>query len=893
MGIKGFRAWFESQFPSAIVAFSKEGAHEKFDHVLIDVNQILHTALRKAGSEGHGLVLLIKELDACIQMATPTQTLVLAMDGPPSAAKLATQRQRRKGVVVRSATKIRRLERVIELGKRRLKKSVLIRQKRKASADMRTLSITPGTALMETAAQAILYWAWQRMSNPTSPLHRVQVFLSPSSVPGEGEVKLLEWIYTKRRKDSSIAILGGDSDLVLEGLIIPPTSTHDIFVLLPDGPRKYLAVSLWETTRSLQKDYITHITMSNVMKIRTDLVVLFILNGNDYLPKLRGSSGFSKLFKAYKTIQNKWNQMERTNDAYLVDPDSLTLNPEFCLDFFSLVASELPVFPIADTRPDQTVSPMFRLYSLVDSGVLPKPVKFTIVDDGSEEDANGNDFYGIDENEDEESDPDEVDEENLAEDDSEEGNGHLELIRLSLGEEGTEDCHTYDLWWPKDKRLRSGQQRLAETAICDLLGLENPFDELEEGEDPTDESYDWEIQVSAESDLESYLYGILWNLQTYQDGICADYAYNYGKRKSPTAGDIAAFFEHALAENRTVGAESLSPNGFTPPIDAGLCCLAALPSTVRDLIPEPYSFIPEATVEAIYAECVDPEDNSFNITLFEKLCKKELQKWDGSGTPTPTAPYTSNNTWTVLSRSRKPLTHPFDPPPPFDTRFSKLRRDRWIRISQYSTIVEPRDRDKHHFYARKQKSRSGTTTTLPPIRHSSPGREFLKLSIQEVPHRSVYMENKVREPRARRGKDKSNQSASKDSQRERKKPLSIPRAPPSTRDNRTAMSCLKQLEDAGIFTVVQWEYTEPVDAVDPSTHERVSLKIHTSNTLHMFDDFEASWDREINRIPRKQIQQHLASIALENLLSAYSDKSWQEYSFTDIKSIITRTESVE
>mgnify|MGYP003319028727 CR=1 FL=1 len=35
------------------------------------------------------------------------------------------------------------------------------------------------------------------------------------------------------------------------------------------------------------------------MQVRTDLVLLLIMNGNDYLPKLRGSSGFDKLFGSY------------------------------------------------------------------------------------------------------------------------------------------------------------------------------------------------------------------------------------------------------------------------------------------------------------------------------------------------------------------------------------------------------------------------------------------------------------------------------------------------------------------------------------------------------------------------------------------------------------------
>lgn len=62
-GIKGFRSWFESAFPSAVTTIhpdhpttsasavtssTSKYQPETFDHVLIDANQILHTTLRKA-----------------------------------------------------------------------------------------------------------------------------------------------------------------------------------------------------------------------------------------------------------------------------------------------------------------------------------------------------------------------------------------------------------------------------------------------------------------------------------------------------------------------------------------------------------------------------------------------------------------------------------------------------------------------------------------------------------------------------------------------------------------------------------------------------------------------------------------------------------------------------
>ena len=188
MGIKGFRSWLESQFPDSVVAMPKTGLSEKFDHVLIDMNQFLHVVLRKSRSDGHGLTLLMKELDECLQLATPTKSLVLAIDGPPSAAKLATQRKRRFATVVKSDYKIKQLDKLLSP-----KPKLLARKKRRAAAETRTLCITPATDFMFKVEQALLYWVWQRLSarNSCLSVHNVKVFISPSTVAGEGEVKLL------------------------------------------------------------------------------------------------------------------------------------------------------------------------------------------------------------------------------------------------------------------------------------------------------------------------------------------------------------------------------------------------------------------------------------------------------------------------------------------------------------------------------------------------------------------------------------------------------------------------------------------------------------------------------------------------------------------------------
>jgi XRN 5'-3' exonuclease N-terminus len=774
MGIKGFRSWFESQFPDAITAMVKEGAQEDFDHVLIDMNQLLHIVLRKSRSDGHCFTLLMQELDACVALATPKQSLVLAMDGPPGAAKLATQRRRRFATVYKTGVKVSQLDKLIATVKHnpskrsqsRLKQWT--RKKRRAVSETRTLCITPATDFMKQAEDAMLYWAWQRLSARHTALatNNVKVFISPSTVPGEGEVKLLEWIYNKQRRGESVAILGGDSDLVLEALVIPIASTHNVFVLLPDGNKRYLSVSLWETTRTLGR-YLPHIAISSVVKVRTDLVLLLILNGNDYLPKLRGSSGFNKLFHTYLRLQREWHSGGKGEDAYFVDPDSLNFNLEFSIAFFRRLATMAPANLWSKDKAVVTdrSSPLQELNNLMDAGFFPNPMKFVVITD---DDQNGERLEVCASGEDVDDDISEIN--NPGQELDEEGEENDEedvdmmLVRLLLGDAASEDFLTYEIWQPRGSSLKKARQKLAAIALSELKDEQDLNSEEEEssdedtidGADQTNPGYAWEIHHAVEGEIGPYLYGLIWNLQTYQDGVCADYSYNYGKRLSPLAKDIAQFLETALQENRPVGPTDLRPVPFSPSVSAGISCLAALPSPVKYLVPEPYRSIPDDLVEHFYSSCMDPKNNVFDIKRFELLCEEQIishklaqQDIDGGNVTKELISDShdgrriilGDHYWTIMSKVPKPLLHPFDPPKPCAERFVKLKANNKIRVSRFMATTAPPFR-----------ASDGDKNVLPigndekSVNRSYPGFFLDKLEkIEQVDYRVAYKKGNKKE----------------------------------------------------------------------------------------------------------------------------------------------------
>jgi 5'-3' exonuclease len=727
-GIKGFQAWFNTQFPDATIEIDLS-SHESFDHVLVDMNQVLHVILRRSRSREHAIRLLMSELDRMVQLTTPTQSLVLAVDGPPAAAKLATQRRRRYGTLVRTQWKLTHFDKL------RISKRSRTKRLRGYQSDLKSLEITPATQFMKSMEASLIYWAWQRLQQRYSKLQNVKIYINPSAVPGEGEIKLLEWIFEhgpfysstntttttnnnnkKQQRGQSICFFGGDSDLLLEGLVIPPSFAHNVFVVRQEQTKKYLCISLWETTRTLAKTLNTN-NKQQILQVRTDLVLLMIMNGNDYLPKLRGSRGFSNIVSIYMKTLAKHN-------SGLVHPDTLDFHLDFCISFFKAVVQSSPpdLWSTTSSTNSSTSStstsnqpatqrsskdnqeddepqpqsdrrtPLGELNNIIDGGFLPQRLRFRVIRDPTnintntnetEEEEDGVDDIDDDEEEEEEADIDDDDAQEEDNDDDDESS--QVLVHMSLGNPGSDDFLLYEVWVDKDDPLKYAKQKLASMALDDFLGTDyaGGTDEFDFDAGITNRGYSWEISQAVEGKVDQYLGGLLWNLQTYQDGICADYGYNYGRRMSPTAIEIVDFLREAKAQSRRVGKQELlgdNDTSFRKPISAGLSCLAALPSEVKHLVPEPYQWLPNETVERLYEQCVDPIDNVFDLKTFEQLCEDEIAavKLQRNETeedvehPHGRRIMTGDHYWTVLGKTNDPLKHPFDPPPPPSEEFSEL-----------------------------------------------------------------------------------------------------------------------------------------------------------------------------------------------------------------------------
>ena len=556
---------FEHQFPSSI-SYKEDDLldrihqnNEQKSHILIDMNQLLHVALRRSKNEDHALTMVLKELDGTLERLLTVntenrsennrieigrqknsnrkstaqmnqnhgvQSIVLALDGPPCAAKLVTQRRRRFSTLSRAETKQQRANRLAERGiifHPSAKAHRGSRRKRERMSEESTLCITPGTEFMKKADQALQFWAWQRLSSQNNPLRKCRIYINSSDVPGEGEVKLLDWVMSSNVKEGdNIIFMGGDSDLVLEGLILPIAITHNVFVVLPEDSNKTAKarkkkstekntktrinnskalgtiIDLWKTTLSLTKNLPQLTTISQLMHVRTDLVLLLILNGNDYLPKLRGSSGFQKLFSNYFKVLREWFNdpiIKKDGESSLMDApeknkpffvywdsdtSSLALNLPFCIAFFRKLALSAPqnLLREKELRVNYTlnradsITPLSILHTYTDGGFLPKP-KFEVLPSSSS-------VVGY------------------------------ERVRLSMIPKYDSILYNnfdrdlvYEIEHIIGKvTLQAAKQQLAKIALDDLLGDQWASQASELSPESTDDSFPWELNGPAECDVE-------------------------------------------------------------------------------------------------------------------------------------------------------------------------------------------------------------------------------------------------------------------------------------------------------------------------------------------------------------------------------------------------------
>ncbi|KAH8148771.1 uncharacterized protein LAJ45_07114 [Morchella importuna] len=243
MGVPALFRWLTNKYPKIVSSVIEDQPQEvdgqiipvdttkpnpngeEFDNLYLDMNGIVHPCSHpedKAPPETEEEMMLevFKYTERVVNMVRPRKLLMIAVDGVAPRAKMNQQRSRR----FRSAKEAKEKEadtaefiRMLE-EKRGSKVDDSLKDKKVWDSN----AITPGTPFMDILAASIKYWIAYKL-NTDPAWAKMKVIISDSTVPGEGEHKIMEFVRSQRASpdhdpNTRHVIYGLDADLIMLGL---------------------------------------------------------------------------------------------------------------------------------------------------------------------------------------------------------------------------------------------------------------------------------------------------------------------------------------------------------------------------------------------------------------------------------------------------------------------------------------------------------------------------------------------------------------------------------------------------------------------------------------------------------------------------------------------------
>ncbi|KAI9765165.1 MAG: 5'-3' exoribonuclease 2 [Geoglossum simile] len=210
---------------------------DEMDNLYLDMNGIVHPCSHPEDkppptTEEEMMLEVFKYTERVVNMVRPRKLLMIAVDGVAPRAKMNQQRSRR----FRSAQEAKekdedKVEFLKMLESQRSKKPSNngVLDEEKTVPVIKTWdsnAITPGTPFMDILAASLRYWTAYKL-NTDPAWAKIKVIISDSTVPGEGEHKIMEFIRSQRSSpehdpNTRHVIYGLDADLIMLGL-----ATHE------------------------------------------------------------------------------------------------------------------------------------------------------------------------------------------------------------------------------------------------------------------------------------------------------------------------------------------------------------------------------------------------------------------------------------------------------------------------------------------------------------------------------------------------------------------------------------------------------------------------------------------------------------------------------------------
>lgn len=275
MGIKNFHTYLHNKFPLCKVPVKGNNIYE---FIYIDLNFILHNSIYGCKTEKDFTNRLFMNLDIIFSNFIATKEIYFAIDGPSSFAKILLQRKRRQVHINKINPKV-----------------------------INSLCITPGTDTMSRIESEILKYI--KELEKKYKYNNVSIKTSFSDLPNEGEIKICKRVIDNYKEYNNNLmfrhlIIGNDSDLIVLAMGMQPVYKINILIKGKDCNE---LISLEKLLICHSKYICQEDKIENLGKIRDDFMVLSIMMGNDYLPKV-AYTNYDKLWKNYKEFINKFGK---------------------------------------------------------------------------------------------------------------------------------------------------------------------------------------------------------------------------------------------------------------------------------------------------------------------------------------------------------------------------------------------------------------------------------------------------------------------------------------------------------------------------------------------------------------------------------------------------------